>query len=144
MELKIEYMKPVFSVATAALVIILVANCKTSQENDSAGWKEMDDFHMVMAETFHPYKDSANLTPTKAKAGDLKAAADTWASGPLPEKVDNDEMKTKLQELRSEAEALQDLVQTGTDDEIGNQLTKVHDLFHSIQEMWYGDHGHEH
>lgn len=116
------------------------------QASSSNEWKEMDSFHMVMAETFHPYKDSADLAPVKEKASDLVSAADKWASAPLPEKVDNDDMKTRLQTLKSETEVLADLVQNGEEATIGPQLTKVHDLFHEIQEMWYTgeDHGHSH
>jgi hypothetical protein len=115
-----------------------------SEANDSKEWKEMDDFHFVMAEAFHPYKDSSNLAPAKSKAGELVASADKWASAPLPERVDNDEMKTKLQQLKSQAEALRDIVQSGKDEEIGTQLTALHDTFHEVQEMWYQGHdGHE-
>lgn len=117
---------------------------ESEHEDDSQSWKEMDDFHMVMAETFHPYKDSSDLQPAKAKANELVAAADQWVSAPLPEKVNNGETKTKLQELKTEAEILRDLVQTGDDQKIGSQLTKLHNKFHEIQESWYGGHGHEH
>jgi hypothetical protein len=103
---------------------------------------------MVMAETFHPYKDSANLEPARAKAGDLAASAEKWAAAKLPEKVDNDEMKGKLEALKNECAALVQTVTTSDEKAIGDQLTKVHDLFHDIQESWYGgkeaDHGHEH
>lgn len=120
------------------------------QVADSEEWKGMDEFHMVMAETFHPYKDSANLAPAKEKAGELATAAENWANKNLPEKVDNDEMKEKLKNLQTETVALKDMVASGRDEEIGSQLTKVHDMFHEIQEAWYGggdhehNHGHEH
>jgi hypothetical protein len=137
------------------LLIIVLASCgekkeQTSettdgeQKEESQSWKEMDEFHMVMAETFHPYKDSSDLQPVKTKAGELVAAADQWVSAPLPEKVNNDEMKTSLQELKTETEVLRDIVQTGDDQKIGTQLTKLHDKFHEIQEAWYGGHGHGH
>jgi hypothetical protein len=142
------------TIILSLLLVVVIAGCdkknaetngKEGADSDKKEWKEMDEFHMVMAETFHPYKDSANLAPAKAKAGDLVASADKWVSAGLPEKVDNDEMKTKLQQLKSEAEAFRDLVQTGKDEEIGEQLTKLHDTFHGIQELWYGSqHGHEH
>ncbi len=133
----------------ALALCIMACNSKKDEQKSADGdekeWKAMDDFHMVMAETFHPYKDSANLAPAKAKAGELVASADKWASGALPERVDNEEMRSKLQQLKSEAEGLRDVVQSGTDDQIGVELTKLHDTFHSIQELWYGGHhGHEH
>lgn len=133
-------------------IVLMIYSCGPKKENadtqeetsSSNEWKEMDDFHMVMAETFHPYKDSADLAPVKSRAKELLAAADKWASAPLPKKVNSDGMKTKLQTLKSETEVLADVVQAGEDKEVGDQLTKVHDLFHAIQEDWYGGHGHSH
>jgi hypothetical protein len=117
----------------------------TTDSSDSNTWKEMDEFHMVMAETFHPYKDSADLEPVKARSNDLVAAADKWANAPIPEKVNSEGMKAKLQALKSETEALADVVQAGESNAIGAQLTKVHDLFHEIQEVWYtGESGEHH
>jgi hypothetical protein len=143
-------------ILTLAVAVILVAACsskkedsqgETSEASDSKEWKEMDDFHMVMAETFHPYKDSANLEPVKSKASELVAAADSWIAAPLPKKMDNDEVKGKLETLKQESQALVQTISAGDDKAIGDQLTKVHDLFHEIQEAWYGDgdgDGHEH
>ena len=137
---------------TFPALIIMVFACsgkKESHHGDPAlsqhEWKEMDEFHMVMAETFHPYKDSANLEPAKSRAGELAGAAEKWASSPLPEKVDNSEMKDKLDELKIESAALVQRVSSGDDKAIADQLTKVHDLFHTIQEAWYGGgDNHEH
>jgi len=104
-------------------------------------WKEMDSFHMIMAETFHPYKDSANLQPAKTHAEHLAMEADKWASSTLPEKVNNDATKANLEKLKTGTRALADKVKAGApDEEIGTQLTAVHDLFHQIQESWYGGH----
>ena len=111
---------------------------------DDKEWKQMDEFHMVMAETFHPYKDSSNLEPVKSRAGELATAADTWAKSELPKKVDNEEMKAKLEKLKNETSTLAASVSGGDDKVIGQQLTNVHDLFHEIQEMWYGGDKHEH
>jgi hypothetical protein len=136
----------------AAFVIMLIAfACASKKEEahdestatDSKEWKEMDEFHMLMAETFHPFKDSANLEPAKMQARELAGAAEKWASSPLPEKVNNDEMKGKLEDLKNGTSALVQSVGAGDDKAIGDQLTKVHDLFHAIQEDWYGG-GHEH
>lgn len=111
---------------------------------DQKEWKEMDEFHMIMAETFHPYKDSANLEPARTKAAELVAAADKWTSAPLPEKVNNDAMKEKLGQLKSEASSMAQAVTAGDDKTLEEKLTKVHDIFHAIQEDWYGANGHEH
>lgn len=136
------------------LVLLLLAlsilGCAAKKEESSAEaedqkvWQEMDDYHMLMAETFHPYKDSANLEPAKAKANELSKAADKWVNSDLPEKVNNDEMKDKLAKLKEESVSLVEKVNAGNDTEIGEQLNKVHDLFHEIQEHWYGGGEHHH
>jgi len=43
----------------------------TTTESDPNEWPEMDSFHMIMAEAFHPYKDSANLEPVKRLAEEM-------------------------------------------------------------------------
>jgi hypothetical protein len=56
-------------------------------------------------------------------------------------------VKGKLETLKQESQALVQTISAGDDKAIGDQLTKVHDLFHEIQEAWYGDgdgDGHEH
>lgn len=134
-----------------AIVVACSGDQKTegeaNTEADAAEWTEMDDFHMIMAETFHPYKDSANLEPVKKMANELAASAEKWAAAKAPSRVDNDDVKNRLAELKQETASLVQLVQEGDDEAIGNQLTKVHDLFHVIQESWYeNDHhnGHHH
>ena len=111
---------------------------------DHDEWAVMDEFHMVMAESFHPFKDSSNLEPAKAKAAEMATAAEKWANAPLPEKVNTDEVKEKLAKLKTETTAFAQTVKTGDAKTIGDDLTKLHDLFHELQEIWYGGGGHHH
>jgi hypothetical protein len=147
MKLRLLYGLTFFIVA--ALAIACGAKKEGDHEHsheassDDAEWKQMDEFHMVMAETFHPYKDSANLEPVKSRATELANSAESWSKAELPKKVDNDEMKGKLEALKTETATLASTVSNGDDKAIGDQLTKVHDLFHEIQEMWYGGEKHE-
>lgn len=112
--------------------------------DDQVEWAEMDAYHMLMAEAFHPYKDSSNLAPAKVGAAELAAEAVKWANTPLPAKVDNDEMRAKLERLKFNAGVLADKVQmNASDEEIGQALNTVHDDFHAIMEAWHGgEHGH--
>lgn len=107
-------------------------------------WPEMDEFHMIMAESFHPFKDSSNLEPAKVNAAEMAALAEKWTAAPLPEKVNTDEVKATLEQLKNDAAAFAQTVQ-GTDSvAIGESLTSLHDLFHKVQEAWYGGgKGHE-
>jgi hypothetical protein len=137
--------------AIAATVVVFAIGCgkkeghdhehgtEAASETSAEEWKEMDSFHMIMAETFHPYKDSANLEPVKTHAEHLAIEAEKWTATTLPEKVNNDDVKSKLDKLKTDTRALADKVKAGgSDEEIAAQLTAVHDLFHEIQEAWYG------
>jgi hypothetical protein len=135
--------------------IILSVSCSNKKEGSDdhsesspvseVDWKEMDDFHMVMAESFHPYKDSANLEPAKQNASALVASAEKWAAAPLPAKFEeDDEIKFKLNQLHQDAVSFVEIVNSGNDKAIGESLTKLHDLFHELQESWYGDHSKNH
>lgn len=121
--------------------VLLIAACNTRKSEPVAQddtWPEMDAFHFVMAESFHPFKDSANLEPAKAQAAELAASATTWANAPLPEKVNTDEVKADLAQLKTDASAFAELVQEGDSEKIGEALTALHDQFHKLQEAWYG------
>ena len=154
-------MKKLVSYVVVLAVVAMTVACsgkkEESTETEAAAteavsndeWPTMDEFHMVMAESFHPFKDSANLEPAKANAAEMARVAEKWAAAGLPEKVNNDEVKANLEKLKTETAAFVTTVQ-GTDAAaIGTALTNLHDLFHKLQEAWYGageghDHGHEH
>ncbi len=120
----------------------------TSQEAASDEWPAMDSFHMIMAEAYHPFKDSANVEPVKRMAEEMAQAAADWQKQPLPEKVNNDDMKARLSQLAAGTRGLADRIKSGApDEEIGAALTALHDGFHGITEAWNGGeekHEHEH
>jgi len=105
--------------------------------SDDHEWDLMDEYHGVMADAFHPYKDSANLEPAKNNAKNLVEVANRWADAPLPEKVNNDQMKTSLARLRTSSVSFEETVRSGDDKAIGDSLNHLHDLFHSVQDSWY-------
>lgn len=141
-----------YLITLAAFVMLLAIACAPKQEatteaaaEEQADWGELDSFHLFMADMFHPYKDSANLAPIKASAEEFAADAEKWAAAPLPEKVNNEEVKAMLDKLKTDTRALADLVKAGASDEqIGTSLNAVHDHFHKIQEAWYGGHREHH
>ena len=129
-------------------VLAVACGTKKTETADVKDWKQMDDFHLIMAESFHPYKDSSNLAPAKEMAKEMADAAAQWASAELPEKVKNDEMKASLQALNSGSQDLLKLVnENAADSVVAKSLVGLHDTFHKIQEGWYGGgkkEGHEH
>lgn len=120
--------------------ILLLASCTTkkSEKETSNRWAKLDGFHTVMADAFHPYKDSGNLVPAKELVNTLSDSAGVWAEATLPEKVNNQDMVNKLLNLKlSTVELLKMKIDNTPDSVFATQLTKVHDSFHEIQETWY-------
>jgi len=144
-------MRKVFNSVSFAILLgqfLLVMCAKPSKEDEQIEWKQMDDFHAVMADVYHPLKDSGNLAPIKSRAEELATSASAWADATLPEKVDNEEVKGLLIKLKDGTRGLADQIKAGAaDDVIQSQLTSLHDLFHALQEKWYqagdGEEGHE-
>ena len=125
------------------LAVAVVVACSGKKEAESTAsdmeWPEMDEFHLVMADAFHPYKDdSSNIAPAIKFAPELARVAEKWSNAPLPEKVNNEEMKSSLSQLKTDAEAFAQLAQSGDSTKIGESLTSLHDAFHKVQEAWYG------
>ncbi len=118
----------------------------TADETELDGWPSMDSFHMTMAEAFHPYTDSANLAPLKEFAEEMAQEAENWAQAERPAKVNTDAVQMQLEKLKTDTRALADKVKAGaTDEELGSDLTALHDTFHAIMESWHGaEAGHEH
>lgn len=122
------------------LIVLLLASCGKKSETMSADeWPELDSFHMLMSDAFHPYKDSANVVPVKKLAEEMALEAERWQESKLPGKVNNDEVKDQLEKLKVGTRALADQIKAGASDaEIGALLTALHDNFHAIMEAWYG------
>lgn len=123
------------------LLILGICSCqgnKPTEGSASSGeWQQLDDFHFVMAESFHPFADSGNLAPARRYAGEMATRAKEWANEPLPEKVDNDEMLSLLARLRDETAEFESVASAESDSVAGRKLESIHNVFHEIQELWY-------
>ena len=125
-------------IALNALFIMcsLKKSSEAEQETDENQEQAADAFHMLMAETFHPFKDSGNLQPVKMHADALADAAEKWANAPLPERLRREDVKVKLEKLKTDTRSLAALVKTGSDEEIGAALEKLHEFFHELLGIW--------
>ncbi len=125
------------------VIFALLAACskkESGSEADSDEWPEMDSFHMIMSDAYHPFKDSANLEPAKRLAEEMALEAVRWQESSLPAKVDNSDMKDQLEKLKMESRTFADQVKANVSDtELGNSLTNLHESFHKIMESWYGE-----
>jgi hypothetical protein len=133
-------------ISIAALALACGGKKESEQSSEAKEWKEMDNFHMVMAEAFHPYKDSADLKPAKEVASELASAAKDWKNSKVPDGVDADKMTARLEQLVNGTEEFAQQAATESDEALGEKLTGLHDLFHEMQNDYYegASGGHHH
>jgi hypothetical protein len=122
------------------LCLVILFSCSEKHKEDAGDgeWKEMEEFHTIMAEVYHPLKDANDLGPIKKHSEELAASATKWAEADLPTPVANDETKAQLNRLKEGCQQLAKSIKDGvSDEEISTKLTAQHEIFHSIMETWY-------
>lgn len=98
-------------------------------------WKEKDDFHTVMSETFHP-SEEGKLEPIKTRIGEMVDKAVAWQNSDIPAGLDAKSIKKNLKKLVKDSKSLKKKINAGASDEyITKKLSSLHDLFHEIVGM---------
>lgn len=97
-------------------------------------WKALNDFHKVMAETYHP-AENGNLEPIKSRSSELMMKALNMKKSTIPKSIDSPALRANIEELVKESNALHKLVKKKMKDAvIKAKLFEVHEAFHKIQE----------
>jgi hypothetical protein len=121
------------------------SNDAPEKKEDVGSWKEMDDFHMAMAYSYHPFRDSANLAPAKLYAVEMRTYAEAWAKSNIPAHLDEEKVRMKIEQLNNKSSDFVKLVEAGHDEAIAVSLDSLHTLFHDIHNLYYqGDSTHQH
>lgn len=96
-------------------------------------WKEKDQFHTVMSQTFHPAEEG-NFKPIRARIDEMLAKAQAWQKSSIPSAFKNQkDIKWQLDNLVKGTQALQIKMRQGLKDEVlKSELTALHDVFHAI------------
>jgi hypothetical protein len=128
-----------FLFAAIALFFISFAS---AQDKD---WKEKNEFHKVMSQTFHPAEEG-NLAPIKSKIAEMQAKAVAFQKSEIPAELPNkEEIKKNLDELVNGTKVLAKKIKKNASDEvIKTQLTALHDVFHKIVGLCNAEDKHEH
>ena len=93
-------------------------------------WKELDAFHMLVMETWHPAKDKGDMKATRAKSAELLASAKVLAASSAPKGCDSPKVKDAVKGLPAEAQTVADLVTKKADDAaLKAALKSLHDKF---------------
>lgn len=128
-----------FLFAAIALFFISFAS---AQDKD---WKEKNEFHKVMSQTFHPAEEG-NLAPIKSKIAEMQAKAVAFQKSQIPAELPNkEEIKKNLDELVNGTKVLaKEIKKNASDEVIKTQLTALHDVFHKIIGLCSAEDKHEH
>ena len=107
-------------------------------EKDS--WQALKDFHLVMAQTFHPMEEG-NLKPIKERSAEMHSKAQKLASSKVPASFQSAAITKAIADLVIGTSNLDKAIKKKAKDEkIKADLTKLHDTFHVIQELCSDDH----
>ena len=128
-----------FLFAAIALFFISFASAQVKD------WKEKNEFHKVMSQTFHPAEEE-NLAPIKSKIEEMQAKAVAFQKSEIPAELPNkEEIKKNLDELVNGTKVLAKKIKKNASDEvIKTQLTALHDVFHKIVGLCNAEDKHEH
>ncbi len=123
----------------------LLFSCRsTNEDSSSSDWKALDSYHNVLAEVFHPLKDSGNVEPARRLLPLLREKGDSLALASLPGKVNNLEMKSLINKITLDTRSLADDIKSGASDSvIALKLNPIHDQFHRIHHLWNSGKEHE-
>jgi superoxide dismutase len=96
-------------------------------------WTALNEFHVVMAQTFHP-SEEGNLAPIRQRSGEMVEKAQALLNQPIPASFNTVEIKKSITDLLMGAKELDEMVRSHADDKmITTKLNNLHDTFHTIQ-----------
>lgn len=99
-----------------------------------AAWKELDEYHAVMAATFHPAEEG-NLQPVLTRAGELAEKAAVLKKSVIPTDYQKEGVKTSVDLLAKESKALKKMVKKKKSEaELKKAIFALHDRFHEVME----------
>lgn len=99
-----------------------------------SGWKELDAYHQLMMDTWHPAKGKNDLKPFKAKANDMAAAARLLSMSTPPKGCDAPGLRKASTDLSpATADAAVLVARNASDAELKTALAALHERFEVLE-----------
>ena len=113
--------------------------------HESEEWTEAEDFHSILALTYHPMEDEGKIEAVSENAAELLQKAEAWAASTVPGQFDEAEFSSELDALVEDAGILVELVDAeASEEELKEQVYVIHDRFHMLEgKLSGGEHMHE-
>lgn len=101
----------------------------------SSAWKELDAFHALLAETWHPVTKSNDLKPIRAKASALSGAAQAWAASKVPASCDKQPIRDAIAAVAAGSKDIATMVsKQASDSTVKGALEALHTRFEVVEE----------
>jgi hypothetical protein len=118
----------------ACLFITAFTLVISARSQEKKTWKEMEDFHTVMSQTFHPAEEG-HLDPIKNRSQEMVDKAVAWQKSTAPEGYDKKKVEASLKKLVKGVKELNTLIKAKTADKtVKEKLSGLHTIFHEIME----------
>lgn len=130
------------NIMLSVLTAILLMSCTSNKKEGPQAWTELQAFQELIQKPFQHLKDpsamdSITLSITIENIKSIAEAAQKLADSPLPDKMNNEDIKAKLQKIRNESKALADEIAGGTEDDvIGTKIYSVYSAFVDVNTAW--------
>lgn len=120
------------NIKSLSLVLFSLFVNSISAQSIFEKWPEMNVFHEVISETFHPTEEN-NLEPLKTRSEELMKKAENLLNSNIPEEYRTKAILSALENLQLKSETLHKLVLSkASDAELKQSIIDVHDTFHEI------------
>jgi hypothetical protein len=132
-------MKPLdFSARFLCLILLISCSGAKTQEGSVTEWKEFDAFSLEIAKPFAHLKnpsmmDSVTLTATIQNINAIADSAEKLAGSALPDDMNNDSTKQKLEKIKINAKELAKQIAEGTEDDVIG--TGIYNIYASFLEV---------
>ena len=97
-------------------------------------WSQLEDYHAVMAKTFHPAEEG-NYKPILENAGELAKLSTILKKSEIPANYQKPGVKESIKALEKESKGLAKLVvKKATEEDLKKAIFALHDRFHEVME----------
>lgn len=106
----------------------------TQEKKKQDTWQELDDYHHIMAMTFHP-AEAGDFKPIYQNANELAAKAKLLSASTPPAKYQKPGVRESIALLEKESAALAQMVKKKKNEqELKKAIFALHDRFHEVME----------
>ena len=120
-----------FKTLFTVLALVLMANFSSAQAKND--WKEKNDFHKVMSQTFHPAEEG-NFAPIRSRINEMLDKAEAFKNSEIPAEFSHQkEIKNNLKKLVKQTKSFKKKINKGVSDaDLKADFIALHDTFHQV------------